>query len=137
MKDKTFEIIERIIAWGYKSTGRIDPTPFDKFVNHTEILVQNGQYIMTPEGVLTYFKVTSEGVDVVRRSHGNYNLPDNFTKGDIIYVETLAIDPAARGNGVFKGMIRKLLDKEPGIKVGFWCNSKGRWQTMSKRRFEQ
>jgi len=139
----TLDVVQFIDRFGEKATGRLDITPADVCYLHHEAMVKAGQYIWVirdkkPVGLMTYYKLrNAEDVREVVDKHGTWILPDNFTQGNIIYVQTIAVDYEYRRKDIIRGLIKMLLLKEPEAKLAFWINTKNRWNIVRREHYEK
>ncbi len=94
-------LVYDIVYFIYKHSGEgVHRLSFDSTYDAVFKIVEAGQYAIVKEGddikgVCLYYKVRN--LDDVVEKIGTFYLPENFTKGHILYVHTLVIAPDSMG----------------------------------------
>lgn len=103
------------------------PYPIKEFYEYLKKLDDVGQIVTEYSDIghlkyyAGYFKITDDDIDEVAKLNDSWDIPKNYTDGDIIFIDTVVTD--GNKNILFK-LIEKLKEKEPGAILGSWLHRK-------------
>lgn len=108
----------------------IDPRPISQSYVYFQKLIEAGQVIWLRKkkqriGFLTYYKVRN--LEECRKTDEDWQLPKNYTDGEILFIDTCVIKPEFRNSRTIFSFRKKLFNKEKQTKKVAWVNEKNEW----------
>ena len=99
-------------------------------------VIESGQVIVSynnnkVNGVLSYAKISEADLPFVIQHNDRFQLPENYTSGDIVWIDIVEKDKELTIFSLFEA----LMSKEPTIKVFCWLSRRNKVVT-TRRRFE-
>jgi hypothetical protein len=129
--------INDLILFTIKHCKNIEPYPLDEFYNYLKNLIDKKQVIVysnngSIDGYLTYYKITESDIEEILKIYQTWELPKNYTDGDLIYIDLLV----KNNNCKINDLVKKLEMKEKDIDLGIWMNKRNQFK-ISKRRYSE
>ena len=83
-----------------------------------------------PIGLVLYYKVNKP--DDVIATDETPELPDNYDKGNLLFVETVVVKKGHRREKILAKLWEK---REPEINLIFWVNKKNKWKISRRKNY--